>query len=146
MDGLSNFVVWKARILVVMEAYSLRDHAEKFLATPTDALLLVKHEEAATHAKRFIMDQVKDHIVPYIADKKMAHEMWKAFTTIYEGRFFQRRMLLENQMRLFMMAKGEEIEPFLFGLQAIRDQLFAMGSKLEDDVMVRIALNAVTKD
>ena len=55
-------------------------------------------------------------------------------------------MLLKNQMRLFMMAKGEEIEPFLFRLQAIRDQLTAMGVKVEDDVMVRTALNAVTKD
>ena len=53
-------------------------------------------------------------------------------------------MLLENQLRSFMMTKGEEIEPFLFRLQTIRDQLFAMGAKVEDDVMVRIALNAAT--
>ena len=55
-------------------------------------------------------------------------------------------MLLENQMQLFMMAKGEEIEPFLFRLQAIKDQLTTMGVKVEDDVMVRTALNAVTED
>ena len=45
-----------------------------------------------------------------------------------------------------MMAKGEEIEPFLFRLQMIRDLLSAMGVKVEDDVMVRTALNAVTKE
>ena len=73
LDGLSNFAIWKARILVVMEAYSLREHAEKVLATPTDALLLAKHNEAAAHAKRFIMGGVKDHIVPHIADKKTAN-------------------------------------------------------------------------
>ena len=49
-------------------------------------------------------------------------------------------------MRLFMMAKGEEIEPFLFRLQAIRDQLTAMGVKVEDDVMVRTALKVITED
>ena len=72
--------------------------------------------------------------------------MWVALTSLYEGRSIQRRMLLENQMRLFMMANGEEIEPFLFRLQVIRDQLTAMGVKVENDVMVRTALNAVTED
>ena len=135
-----------ARILVVMEAYSLREHVEKFLATPTDTLLLENHNEAVAHAKHFIMDWVKDHVVLHIADKKTTNEMWKVLTALYEGRSVQRRMLLENQMRLFMMAKGKEIEPFLFRLKAIRDQLTAMGVKLEDDVMVRTALNSVTED
>ena len=67
LDGLSNFAVWKARILVVMEAYGLREHAEKVLAMPTDTLLLEKHNEAVAHAKRFIMDGVKDHVVPHIS-------------------------------------------------------------------------------
>ena len=49
-------------------------------------------------------------------------------------------------MRLFVMNKGEEINPFLFRLQSIRDQLIAMGVKVEDDVMVRTALNAVTDE
>ena len=72
--------------------------------------------------------------------------MWKALTALYEEKFVQRKMLLENQLRSFMMTKGEEIEPFLFRLQTIRDQLSAMGAKVEDDVMVRTALNAVTED
>ena len=54
-------------------------------------------------------------------------------------------MLLENQLRSFMMTKGEEIDLFIFILQSIRDQLSTMGAKMEDDVMVRTALNAVTK-
>ena len=43
-----------------------------------------------------------------------------------------------------MMAKGEEIEPFLFKLQVIRDHFTAMGVKMEDDVMVKTALNVFT--
>ena len=49
-------------------------------------------------------------------------------------------------MRSFMMAKGEDMEHFLFILQSIRDQLIATGAKVEDDVMVRTALNAVTNE
>ena len=45
-----------------------------------------------------------------------------------------------------MMAMGEEIDPFLSRLQSIRDQLTGMGVKVDDDVMVRTALNVVTED
>ena len=73
LDGLYNFSVWKARILIVVETYHLRDHAEQVLATPTDADLLRKHNEVAAHAKRLIMDGVKDHIVPHTAKKKITN-------------------------------------------------------------------------
>ena len=91
LEGLSKFLVWKARILIVLEAYNLRDHAEQILATPTDADLLQKHRGSAGHAKWLIMDSIKDHIVPHIAEKKTTNEMWKALTSLYEGKFVQRK-------------------------------------------------------
>ena len=121
LDGLSNFSIWKARILIVLEAYNLRDHVEQTLATLTDPNLLRKHKEVVGHAKWLIMDGIKDHIVPHIAEKKTANEMWKALTSQYEGKSVQRKMLLETQMRSFMMTKGEDMEHFLFMLQSIRD-------------------------
>ena len=42
--------------------------------------------------------------------------------------------------------QGGDMEHFLSRLQSIRDQLTAMGAKVEDDVMVRTALNAVTDE
>ena len=121
LDGLSNFSVWKVRILIVVEAYHLIDHAEQTLATPTDGDLLRKHNEAAGHAKQLIMDGIKDYIVPHIAEKKTTNEMWKALTSLYEGNSGQRKMLLETQMWSFMITKGEDIEHFLFILQSIKD-------------------------
>ena len=85
------------------------------MATPIDADLLRKHKDATGHAKRLIMDGIKDHIVPHIAEKT-TNEMWKALTSLYEGKSVQRKMLLETQMRSFMMTKGEDIEHFLFRL------------------------------
>ena len=72
--------------------------------------------------------------------------MWTTLTMLYQGSFVQRKILLENQMRMFQMHKGEEIDPFLFRLQTIRDQLIAMGETLNDGLMVRTALNAVTDE
>ena len=99
LDDLSNFAIWKARILMVLGAYALREHAKNVLATPTDATLLAKHNEVVAHAKRFIMGGVKDHVVPNIAKKKTANEIWKSLTTLYQGKSVQIKMLLENQRR-----------------------------------------------
>ena len=67
------------------------------------------------------MDGVRDHVVPHIAEKKTTNAMWKALTSLYEGKSVQRNMLLETQMWSFMMTKGEDMEHFLFRLQSIRD-------------------------
>ena len=49
-------------------------------------------------------------------------------------------------MRSFMMTKGEDMEHFLFRLQVIRDELTTTGATVDDAVIVRTALNAVTDE
>ena len=47
------------------------------------------------------MDGVKDHVVPHIVEKKTTNKVWITLTTLYQGNFVQRKMLLENHMRMF---------------------------------------------
>ena len=35
------------------------------MAIPTDVKLLAEHNDTAAHAKGFIMDEVKNHVVPH---------------------------------------------------------------------------------
>ena len=42
------------------------------------------------------------------------------------------------------MMKGEEIDPFLFRLEAIRDQLVGIGATPDEGLLVRTALNAIS--
>lgn len=81
LDGASNFVIWKARTLAILDKHRIKDYALK------------------AKAKCMIIDEVKDHVVPHIAEKNIAREMWKALTTLYQGSFVQQKILLENQRR-----------------------------------------------
>ena len=146
LDGMSNYVIWKVKILSFLGEYGLKDHAEKVLVVPTDADPLKKYEENQARTKHLIIDGVKDHIIPHIARKTTTNDMWVALDTMYQGGFVQRRMLLENQMQLFQIMKGEEIDPFLFRLQAILDQLVGVGATPDEGLLVRTALNAVSED
>ena len=44
------------------------------------------------------------------------------------------------------MQKGEHIDPFLGRLKEIWDQMNSIGAMLDQELMVRIAVNAVLED
>ena len=97
-------------------------------------------------AKFIILDGVKDHMVPHIAEKETTKEIWDALKTLYQQTSMQKKMLLENQLRAYHMQKGEQIEVFLGRLKEIHDQLTSIGATPDEELMVRTTLNAVSED
>ena len=46
LDGASNFVIWKARILAILDKHHIKDYALKVVAEPVDTDPFKKYEEA----------------------------------------------------------------------------------------------------
>ena len=84
LESVSNFVIWRARILSVLDEYGIKDHATSVLAVLADADPLKKFKENQAWTKRLIMDGVKDRIVPHIAEKNTANDMWVALEAMYK--------------------------------------------------------------
>ena len=42
-----------------------------------------KYEKAEAKVKCMILEEVKDHVIPHIAEKNTAREMWQTLTTLY---------------------------------------------------------------
>jgi len=78
LDGASNFVVWKARILSILDRYCIKHFALKTIVILVDPAENEKYEEAMARAKCIILDGVKDHVVLHIAEKDTKNEMWEA--------------------------------------------------------------------
>ena len=53
------------------------------MAIPVDPAKNEKYEDAMVRAKSMILDGVKDHVIPHIAEKNTTKEMWDALTTLY---------------------------------------------------------------
>ena len=121
LDEDSNFAVWKARILSVLDRNRVKHFALRTIAIPIDPADNDNYEEAMAKAKSIILDGVKDHVVPHISEKETTYEMWEALKKLYQHTYVQRRMLPENQLRSYQMKKGEPINTFLGGLNEIRD-------------------------
>ena len=92
-----------------------------------------------------VLDGAKDHIVPYLFGKKTALEMWKDLEGLYQIKNENRKMVLQEWMGSTRMAKGEGVVPYLTRLAQIRDEFGVVGSKNEDEDLVRIALNGFSK-
>lgn len=103
LDEASNFVIWKARILAVLDRHRIKDYALKTMAIPVDPTENEKYEDAQARVKCMILDGVNDHVIPHIAEKNTSKEMWDTLTTLYQGTSMQRKMLLENQMWSYQM-------------------------------------------
>ena len=83
LDGASNFVIWKSKILAILDKHRIKDYALKTVAILVDPNANEKYEEAMAKAKCMILDRVKDHVIPHIAEKNTAREMWQTLTTLY---------------------------------------------------------------
>lgn len=75
LDRASNFIVWKARILSILDMYHIKHFALKTIVIPVDPVEHEKYKKAMARAKCIILDGVKDHVLPHIAGKGMASEM-----------------------------------------------------------------------
>ena len=113
LEGASNYVIWKSRIEFLLDEHDLKALIDSAVAEPLDAAHLRQFKKNMARAKRSILDGVKDHIVPHIAAKTTAREMWVGLEKLYQGSSEQRKMYLEEKMRNIRMKKGERFDSSL---------------------------------
>ena len=75
LDGKSNFAVWKARILSVLNRNHVKHFALRTIAIPVDLADKDRYEDAMVRARSIILDGVKGHMVPHIAEKNTTRDV-----------------------------------------------------------------------
>ena len=88
LDGVGNFVSWKARIVLLLRENEPWDEVVSNTTAHPIVIPNATADLAATTAfvkkdiktMRIILDAVKDHVIPHISAKDHAYEMWSALT------------------------------------------------------------------
>ena len=62
LDRASNFVVWKARILSLLDRNRVKYFALRTIAIPVDPADNNRYEDAMARAKSIILDRVPDQV------------------------------------------------------------------------------------
>lgn len=145
LEGASNFSPWKERITLLLEVNEVWEITNTNVASPTVATLLAAHKKKYVNARRLILYGVKDHILPLLSTKNTTREMWEALTKLYQSDNQNRKMVSREKLKSTKMTKFDSVTSYLAKITQIRDELVAVGEKVEDLELVRIALNGFSK-
>jgi hypothetical protein len=104
------------------------------------------HEVKESKVHRIILDGVKDHLIPHLAEKKTVKEMWDALKNLFEAKYENREMALKAKLHDTKMGKEESVSSYLTRVTQVKDELAIVGEVTSDSKLVRIALNGFTKD
>jgi hypothetical protein len=115
-------------------------------ATAADPVALDLHEVKEAKAQGIIMDGVKDHLMPHLAEKKAIKEMWDALKNLFEVKNENRKMALTVKLHDTKMGKEESVSSYLTRVAQVKDELVVGGEVITDSELVRIALNGFTKE
>lgn len=75
MDKASNFVIWKARILSILNRHCIKAFSFITMAIPVDPAENEMYEDAMAKVKCIILDGVKDHVIQHIFEKETTKEV-----------------------------------------------------------------------
>jgi hypothetical protein len=86
LEGVSNYLQWKVRINSVLKENKLWSFVNIVVPVPTNPTTLDAHEVNEAKTQRIILDGVKDHLIPHLAEKKKTNEMWVPLKGLYEAK------------------------------------------------------------
>ena len=113
LDGAANFGAWKERMILVLQENELWDIVENTtthpVVVPIDATLLAAYTKKSIKAKRFILDAIKDHLIPHLTGKTHGYEMWESLTKLYQSTNENRKMVLREKLKSIKMTKAENV-------------------------------------
>ena len=153
IDGAGNFVLGKARILLVLEENERWDEVVNHTTThpivipnaTTDPVGRVAFNKKDIKARRIILDAIKDHVIPHILSKDIAHKMWDTLTRLFQSSNENRKMVLREKMKSIRMVKSEDMLSYLTRISQVRDELVAVGEVVPNAELVRTTMNGVSK-
>jgi hypothetical protein len=146
LEGVSNYLQWKVRLSSALKENKLWSFVNIVVAVPTNITTLDVHEMNEAKTQRIILDGVKDHLIPHLAEKKTANGMWVALKDLYEAKNENPKMALRDNLHGARMVKGESVATYLTWVSQVKDELEAIREVIPDSYLVRIALKGFTKE
>jgi hypothetical protein len=145
LEGASNFLPWKARIMFLLRENGLWSHVNTAVTASIDPVELAKHEAREAKTMWMILYLVKDHLVPHLYEKKSGNAMFSTLTNLFQSKNKNRKMVLRDRLRNTKMSTTDSVTSYLTRITQFRDQLGAVDETVTDVELERVALNGFTK-
>ena len=145
LDGASNFSPGKSKLLVTLEEEDLLDATTKTLPETTTELEKKIRKEDDVRARKIIISLVRDHLLPRIANLKIAYDMYKTLKEMFESDNTLRDLTLKSQLQSTKMTKDDRVALFFMKLSEVKKQLETIGENMFDRKLVLTTLQNLPK-
>ena len=129
----------------MLKEWKIWSFANTKMMKPTNRDGLEEHEALESKVQRVILDGVKDHLIPHLAEKKTADDMWDTLKQLFEAKNENWKMALKDKLHNVKMTKHESVTSYLTQVAQVKDELATVGETVSNSELVRIALKGFTK-
>lgn len=140
LEGATNIRAWKTRIDLVFSRNKALDIVKEKVTEPDDEAGKVKFKGDDIMAMSIIVESVRDHLIPYIADHESSKQMYDALIGLYTINNIGQSMSLMNQLRDVKMTKIDTVASYFMRISQLRDQLKAIDEIVSDKELVTTTL------
>jgi hypothetical protein len=147
LEGISNYLQWKVRINNALKENKLWSFVNTIVPiAASNPIALDVHDVKEAKTQRIILDGVKDHLIPHLAEKKTTNEMWDVLKGLYEAKNENQKMALRNKLHGARMVKEESVATYLTRVAQGKDELATVREVIPNSELVWIALKGFTKE
>ena len=122
-----NYVNWKFKLIIVLEALSLWLIMKGDEQKPADPFSLTNWNSKESQAKVLILMSVKDNIIPHIRNSKTSKDTWDKLKGLYETSNSNRNLFLKTKLLSIKMDVNETMNKYLPYIKYFRDNLGDIG-------------------
>ena len=121
----------------------IENYIESNLPTPENESEKATWKRHNNKAMKIIIDSVKDHILPSIANLKTAFDMFTTIQSTFEINNTSRLLTLKQDLLYIKMKNGESITSYFLRITELKDQLATMQNQIDDKELSMIALRGL---
>jgi hypothetical protein len=145
LDG-ENYVNWKFKLMIVLEAYNLWTIVKGDEPKPTVAASISDWDKQEMKARVLFWMFVKDNIIPHIRDCETFKETWGILKGLYETSNANQILFLKSKLLSIKMEANENISTFISRIKDLSDKLGDIGEKVSSSDLVTITLKGLVQD
>jgi hypothetical protein len=98
---------------LALKEYDLWELVDKEVTPPTNPTALDAHNKKDIKEEIFLLDYVKDHLIPHLNEKMMVKEMFDALVSLFQSKNMNRKMILRNKLISVQISRSDNVTNYL---------------------------------
>jgi hypothetical protein len=136
----SNYYTWKFKILSVLEVKDLDD---MLTSEQSENEAWIKRDKKT---RAIIRLTVSDEIIPIIANLDTARNTWEALSIRFNQNSGTNKFFLRRKLYNIKKLENDSMHVYISKIRNIEHQLRSIGVNLDDEDMIAILLNGLSKE